>query len=273
MIQKILEVLPSSERKFIIVADPVANHFYDVLKQILAYCETEVALKLSIDDIKKEQKVKSGVVEVSNITITAGTQSQKQGAASQTQGGKPANNPAHANLVCSFCNNRGHILKDCRKKKYAESQGATPKNNVQSNKNKSNDSTFKFNPKQNNYSRNNSSEIRCNYCGYKGHMISTCRHRQKAEYQSNSTIPDAPFCKYCKRYGHLISICRKRIEMEEIKSRQHNNVYYYDNNNGNGNNSSYNNNPRRCYRCQSTTHIAKYCNSSNNNSNNSNQNF
>ena len=276
MIQKILEVLPSSERMFIKVADPTVNNFYEVLKQILSYCETETVLKLSIDDIKKEQKVKSGVVEVNNIT--AGTQSQKQGATSQTSGGKTANNPAHANLTCSFCKNRGHIQKDCRKKKYAESQGATPKNNVQSNKNKSNDSTFKFNPKQNNYSKNNSSEVRCNYCGYKGHMIATCRHRQKAAYQSNNTIPDAPFCKYCKRYGHLISICKKRIEMEEIKAKQHNNVYYNENNNANGNNSSYNNNsynnnPRRCYRCQSTTHIAKYCNSNTNNSNNSNQNF
>ena len=64
--------------------------------------------------------------------------------------------------------------------------------------------------------------------------------------------------------------------MEEIKSRQHNSVYYGENNNANGNNSSYNNNPRRCYRCQSTTHIAKYCNNNTNNSsnaNNSNQNF
>ena len=72
MILKILEVLPSSERKFIKIGDAKVNHFYEVLKQILAYCETETALKLSIDDIKKEQKIKSGAVEVNNIT--AGTQ-------------------------------------------------------------------------------------------------------------------------------------------------------------------------------------------------------
>ena len=36
------------------------------------------------------------------------------------------------------------------------------------------------------------------------------------------------------------------------------------NNSGaNSNNNSYNNNTRRCYRCNETTHIAKYCNNQN----------
>ena len=228
-------------------------------------------MKLSIDDIKKEQKIKAGAFEVN--TIAAGSQASKQGTAGQASGGKTANNPAHANFTCSFCKNKGHIQKDCRKKKYAESQGAVPKNNAQTNKSKNNDSNFKFNPKQNAGNKNNSNDIRCSYCGLKGHIIATCRHRQKAAYQSNNTVPDAPFCKYCKGYGHLISVCKKRIEMEEIKSRQHNSGYYSDNNNSGGNNSSYNNNPRRCYRCQATMHIAKYCPTNSNNSNNSNQNF
>ena len=60
--------------------------------------------------------------------------------------------------------------------------------------------------------------------------------------------------------------------MEDIKSRQHNNGIFCGNfsNNAGGNNNTYNNNPRRCYRCQATTHIAKYCPEINNNSN---QNF
>ena len=272
MILKILEVLPISERKFIQIANPTT--FYEVLKQILAYCEREAALKLSIADIKKEQKMKSGAFEV-NI-VASGSQTQKQESTGQTSGGKTFNNPAHANFTCTFCNIRGHVQKDCKKRKYAESQGALPKNNVQSNKGKNNDSNFKFNPKQNSNNRNNGSEIRCTYCGLKGHMIATCRHRQKAAYQSNNTISDVPFCKYCKGYGHLITICRKRIEMEQIKSKQHNNVYYGENRNANGNNSYYKDNPRRCYRCQSTTHIAKFCNNnfnSSNNAKNSNQNF
>ena len=109
----------------------------------------------------------------------------------------------------------GHIQSDCRKKKFADSFGVRSKNNFQSNKNGNYDKNFKYNAKQN-YSQNSGKEVRCNYCGYRGHVIATCRHRQKQEYQNQGAVPDAPFCKYCKSYCHLIGSCKKRIDMEEI---------------------------------------------------------
>ena len=279
MILKILEVLPVSERKFIKIDDPLTNHFFDVLKQILAYCAKETELKLSIEDIKKEQKPKAGTFEVNNTQNTQSVASNSQPQKQQTDksvaavdkkdkasGGKYSKNPAHANLRCNFCHNLGHVQKDCMKKSIADSLGIKTKNNGQNSKNGNYNKNFKYNANQN-YSQNSGKETRCNYCGLRGHVTSTCRHRQKLEYQNQGAMPDAPFCKYCKRYGHLIGSCKKRIDMEELKGRQQS----YGNANASGSTgNAYNSNPRRCYRCQATTHIAKFCP---NNNYSTNQNF
>ena len=53
-ILKLLELLPTADRKWIKTSEPAVSTFYNVLKQILEYVEKEPSLKLSIDDIQKE---------------------------------------------------------------------------------------------------------------------------------------------------------------------------------------------------------------------------
>ena len=65
--QKLLEILPSSHRKWIKVDNPAVHTFSHVLKQILKYAETETDLKLSVDEICKE-KAKQGTSEINNIS-------------------------------------------------------------------------------------------------------------------------------------------------------------------------------------------------------------
>ena len=98
-----------------------------------------------------------------------------------------------------------------------------------------------------------------------GHTIATCRFRQKNEYQNASANNNysSIFCRYCKHAGHLIQDCRKRMWNEEKFKNgiatNGGNASAACSNNSNG--SNYNNNPvpRQCYRCNETTHIAKFC--------------
>ena len=65
------------------------------------------------------------------------------------------------------------------------------------------------------------------------------------------------WCKYCKCAGHTIAVCKKRIYKESQGGSNSNNG-----NNSGANSYSYNNNAR-CFKCNETTHIAKYCNNNN----------
>ena len=94
-------MLPQSDRKWIKISDPVANTFWDVLRQILEYVEEETNLKLTIEDIERETKLKTGAVEVNNSQDTTGkksadvnTVSSGKGAIpkSSKQGGKQSSN-------------------------------------------------------------------------------------------------------------------------------------------------------------------------------------
>ena len=267
-IRKLLEVLPVQDRKWIKINDPVTNTFWDVLKQILTYVETETSLKLTIEDIDKEQKAKSGTYEVNNTQNASGNnQSQKQSSQQASGNGQSSNsgnnqsnkqksNP-NAGKQCNYCHNKGHIIAECRKKLWAEANNKNSKNNYQNNKNYNNGNNFKYNPNQNKGNDGNKDNIRCSFCNIKGHTIATCRHRQKEEYQNaGNGGANTSWCKYCKCAGHTIAVCKKRIYKE---SQGGNNS-----NNGNsGGANSNNNNARRCFRCNETTHIAKYCNNNN----------
>ena len=123
---KLLEVLPVQDRKWIKIDNPVTNTFWDVLKQILTYVETETSLKLTIEDIDKEQKAKSGTYEVNNTQNASGNnQSQKQSsqqASGKGQSSNSGNNPSNkqnsnpnAGKQCNYCHNKGHVIAECRK--------------------------------------------------------------------------------------------------------------------------------------------------------------
>ena len=266
-IRKLLEVLPVADRKWIKISNPAVNTFYEVLKQILVYVDTETNLKLTMDDIEKEQKTKAGTYEVNNYQNATGNKQSSQQAAGNSQSGntgkKQSSNP-NANKTCNYCQNKGHIISECRKKAWAESNNKNSKS--QSNKNYNNGNNFKYNPKQNNQGNNNDANkdnTRCSFCNIKGHIIANCRFRQKEAYQNAGNNDNTPWCKYCKCAGHMIADCRKRAYKEAHSSNNANSG----NNTNNGNNSganSNNSNPRRCFRCQDTTHIAKYCNNNDN---------
>ena len=274
-IRKLLEVLPETDRKWIKISNPVTNTFWEVLKQILTYVETETALKLTMDDIDKEQKGKSGTYEVNNTqNVPGNSQSQKQSIQQISGKDQPSNsgdnqskkqNP-NAGKQCNYCHNKGHIITECRKKKWAEENNKSSKNNYQNNKNYNNGNNFKYNPNHNKgyQNRGNKDNIRCSFCNIKGHTIGTCRHRQKEEYQNTGNGgANTSWCKYCKCAGHTIAVCKKRM----YKESQGGNNQNYSNNSGGANSNNYSNNARRCFRCNETTHIAKYCN------NNFNRNF
>ena len=75
----------------VVEADPLVNTFWEVLRQILTYVEIETSLKLTMEDIDKEQKAKSETMDVNNTQNVAGdNQSQKQ--SSQQASGKNNNN-------------------------------------------------------------------------------------------------------------------------------------------------------------------------------------
>ena len=67
-INKLLELLPNDQRLWIKTNNPVTHTFYNVLHQVIELCETNKSLKLSMEEINKEQKVKQGTREVDNIT-------------------------------------------------------------------------------------------------------------------------------------------------------------------------------------------------------------
>ena len=231
-------------------------------------------LKLIVEDIDKEQKPKAGTFEVNNTQNIPSQNNPSQKQSSQPQqptgknqasdsggnsGNKQSNSP-NANKTCNYCHNKGHIISECQKKVWAEANNKSSKNNYQSNKNYNNGSNFKYNPQQNKGTSGNKDNIRCNFCNIKGHVIANCRHRQKEAYQNAGNVER---CNYCKCAGHNISVCRKRIYKESHSGNNSN-----DSNSGDGSSNNFNNNPKRCYRCNDTTHIAKFCNN-----NNSNQNF
>ena len=161
-------------------------------------------------------------------------------------------------------------MSECRKKKWAESNNISSKNNYQNNKDYNNGNNFKYNPNQNKGYSGNRDNLRCNFCNIKGHTIATCRHRQKQSYLNEGNFDaSVSWCKYCKCTGHTISVCKKRI-FKESQSVSNSNFGNNSNNSSNLNNASnsassnnynnYNNNPRRYYRCNDTKHIAKFCN-------------
>ena len=126
-----------------------------------------------------------------------------------------------------------------------------------------------YKPNQNNPNSESRSSTRCNYCNYMGHTIATCRFRQKNEYQNASINNNYStiFRRYCKHAGHVIQDCRKRMWNEDkfkngiVTSGGNANSAY--SNDSNGINYNNNPNPRRCYRCNNTTHIAKFCQNNN----------
>ena len=141
-IRKLLEVLPVQDRKWIKIDNPVTNTFWNVLKQILTYVEIETSLKLTIEDIDKEQKPKSGTIEVNISQDTTGKKSAEvnsmassKGQTTNTgnnQGNKQISN-TNANKQCHYCKNKGHIIAECRKKIWADANNKNPKDNYQNN--------------------------------------------------------------------------------------------------------------------------------------------
>merc|ERR1711874_919475 len=109
------------------------------LKQILTYVETETSLKLTMEHIDKKQQTKSGIYEVNNTQNASGNNpSQKQptqqasgnGQSSNSgkkQGNKQNSNP-NAGKQCNYCHNKGHVIAECRKKLWAESNNKNSKN-------------------------------------------------------------------------------------------------------------------------------------------------
>ena len=258
-IRKLLEVLPQSDRKWIKISDPVANTFWDVLRQILEYVEVETNLKLTIEDIERETKLKPGAVEVNNSQDTTGKKSADvntvfsgKGAIpkSSKQGGKQSS--SNSTKQCHYCKIKGHIQSECRKKKYAEANKSVSKPDSYQ-KSYSNDSSFKFSPNLQSSQGigDNKPFMRCSFCNIKGHLVAECRFKQKAEYNNNGGTL-FKVCKYCKCAGHLIEECKKRMYKEQ---------------NWNGDKflgqigtSSYKPNLRKCYKCgEIGEHIAKFC--------------
>ena len=191
-IRKLLEVLPLPDRKWIKISDPVANTFWEVLKQILTYVETETSLKLTQEDIDREQKVKSGTYEVNN-TQASGSSKQPQNQPTQqvasneqssgkanNQGNKQNSNP-NAGKTCNYCHNLNHVMSECRKKQYAESNSKNNQNEQQS--------------------------------GYESHT----------EYNNDNN------------FKYLLGLSSTEFPLSD----------------------------RRCFRCNETTHIAKFCQNNN----------
>ena len=152
-IRKLLEVLPVPDRKWITISDPANNTYWDVLRQILEYVENETNLKLTIEDIERETKIKPGTVEVNISQGTTGKKSAEVNTvaagkgqvpkSSNNQGGKQFN--SNANKQYHFCKNKEHIQSECRKKKWAEANKSKPKpDNYQ--KSYNNDNNFEYNP-------------------------------------------------------------------------------------------------------------------------------
>ena len=267
-IRKLLEVLPLQDRKWITISDPGVNTFPEVLKQILIYVESELALKLTQDDINKEQKVKAGTCEVDSTVVLGSSKKSKnqQQVASNEQSSDKVNNQGAKNKsnpnigkTCNYCHNLNHIESECKKKKRKQQSGY--ENLTEYNK----DNNFLYKPNQNNPNSESRSSTRCNYCNYMGHTIANCRFRQKNEYQNNSANNNYSsfFCRYCKHAGHLIQDCRKRMWNEEKFKNgiatNGGNASAASSNNSNGSNYNNNPDPRKCYRCNESTHIAKFC--------------
>ena len=268
-IRKLLEVLPLQDRKWIKNSNPAENTFPEVLKQILVYVETESALRLSQEDINREQKNKSTTYEV-NSTEQSGSskkskkQSQQiaaneQGSSNSGNQGSKQNNP-NFGKTCNYCHKQNHIISECKKKKFNDQNRNQNRNQgaQQGNSNYKNGSNFKYNPNQGNYNSNSNITSRYNYCNCIGHNIGTCRFRQKNEYlnAASNGSNSITFCKYCKCAGHSISNCRKRQWKE---NQEGNNAGAADNSNAGPINYNNNPSPRKCYRCNETTHIAKFC--------------
>ena len=273
-IRKLLDVLPQTDRKWIKIDDP-SNNFFEVLRQILTYCERETILKLSIEDIKREQKTKSGTFEVNNtqnVNNISNAQNQKQNAQQPPVKGQSANNQADTNKnkdkTCHYCKNRGHISSECRKKARAELANNDTKNGNQSSKKSNNGKNFEYNPNYKSKNNGNKQNLRCNFCNLVGHTIAECHNRQKQDYNNQSANNSNMFCKYCKCSGHLIAVCKKRIYVEDQRARGNYNASNNSNySNPGANYSGGNNNDRRCYSCNATSHIARYCPNKGNNQN------
>ena len=109
-IRKLLEVLPVADRKWIKIENPAVNTYWEVLKQILTYVEKEPNLKLTIEDIERENKPKAGTIEVNLVHESSGGKSAEVNsvAASKGQTPKSSNNQGgkqnsdNANKQCHF---------------------------------------------------------------------------------------------------------------------------------------------------------------------------
>ena len=89
-VQKLIEILPQQDRRWIKINNPAEHTFSHVLKQILEYVETMTDLKLTMDDINKE-KARQGIREVDNIIEKQPAKDKVKSAA------QAANNVANVN--------------------------------------------------------------------------------------------------------------------------------------------------------------------------------
>ena len=104
------------DRKWIKIDDPNVNTFWNVLKQILTYVEIETSLKLTIEDIDKEQKPKSGTIEVNTTQNTTGKKSAEVNsvASSKGQTTNSGNNQGNKQISNTNANIQYHYCKNIR---------------------------------------------------------------------------------------------------------------------------------------------------------------
>ena len=252
-VQKLLEILPSSHRKFIKIDEPVRHTFSNVLKQILKYAETETDLKLSVDEISKE-KAKIGTSEINNVSEKKSNEEKSKGTSHNSNQVANINDNSDKNKLskndskdsdrfdkrnyeCYYCGIKGHLKYECKKRKW-EMQ-----NNYQGGIKNANE---RYNPR---YSRGGNS--RGSYRGSRGG-----RGRGYNNYQYNNQ--QSNYQNY--NQGHSQSNYKEFNQLLKDKCQG----YVYDGN-SQGNSQSYQNRndqgarPKNCYNCGGEWHIAKFC--------------
>ena len=253
---KLLEILPESDRLWIRTENADVNTFSNVLQQILIYVEKRTNLKLSMEAIQKESSSKPGTIEVNQVVDTSGGKPPDKSGKNQTgkafggQGFKQGDKTV--GKACYHCKKVGHVISQCRKKKFEEWLKSQPKSgsNV-SQSSQPNNSNFKYNLGY--------SQVRCTHCGKNGHSVDICRHRLNA-MATASTAEGLVFdknassgqglgqniqCRYCKGMGHMKDTCQKLAykNANKVASGQQGSSAYI----------------RKCYVCDDTSHLARSC--------------
>ena len=160
------------------------------------------------------------------------------------QGNKYTKNPKHANLECHYCLITGHVMRDCRKRKWAEHNKLSYRNNRMNNQRGS-----RYNPRFN----HNNSKFNSNYWSrYNNNNRGDYhqRNNQMQNYQPRNQGYQPRNQGYNQNYNQGYNPGYKQSGSNGYNG---NNQGYYNNPN------NYNRDTRRCYKCGEENHISINC--------------